>query len=121
MTRVDMFLTEEGQLLELENAGPFPIGTDLHVAGALGAPDADAFLFDTPLLCADITGRLEIGFGCSPVFVSDVPVGSAGNVFFLENNASFPIGVPFCVKGGITGCGGCPVPCLVSNSAGPCR
>jgi len=114
--------TEAGELLRLENDGGFPDGAYVHVAGARSSPDSPAFLHNNIVPCAELTGRLEIGFGCSPVFVSDTPVPGASNVFFPENNGGFALGEPFCVKGGISACGaGCSVPCLVANTAEACR
>lgn len=115
-------LTEAGELLRLEHAGGFTEGAAVQVAGALGSPDSGAFLHNNIVPCVELSGRLEVGFGCSPVFVSDAPVPGAGQVFFPENNGGFGLGEPICVKGGVSACGsGCSVPCLIANTATSCR
>ena len=64
--------------------------------------------------CVELSGTLQQGFECMPVFV-------AGDVFVLENLDGHEVGESFCVPSAITACESvCPLPCLSANITHDC-
>lgn len=109
----------------IEHTQAVPFGVPVFVAGTF-RPDpgicanAEALpvMRDNLFLqCIDVCGRFEMGFECTPLFLSD-----DGGIFTLENLGPYSLGDRARIRGGLGGiCNPfCPFTCVRVNSIEPC-
>lgn len=106
--------TFDGKFVELEDPGTLPHTALRYVAGRLDpAAPRPRLLQNRSMPCVSLSGRFEIGFECTPLFVVD----NMGGFFSIEDPPPIPLGQPFSITGGVAICDElCPFPCIIAES-----